>query len=68
MIKEVESHEARNHWTPMKKSEVKNKHKNKMGSSRPFYTFGLSSARYSHMEDQGSTNPDSVHMEEFNNG
>ena len=29
MIKEVESHEARNNWTLMKNSEVNNKHKNK---------------------------------------
>ena len=31
MIKEVESHEARNNWTLMKNSEVNNKHKNKYG-------------------------------------
>ena len=29
MIKEVEAHEARNHWALMKNSEVNNKHKNK---------------------------------------
>ena len=31
MIKEVESHEAINHWTLMKNSKVNNKHKNKDG-------------------------------------
>ena len=31
MIKDAELHESRNHWTLMKKSEVKNKHKNKDG-------------------------------------
>ena len=31
MTKLVEVCEARSHWTPMKNSEVKNKHKNKDG-------------------------------------
>ena len=31
IIKEVESHESRSHFTLMKKSEVNNKHKNKYG-------------------------------------
>ena len=31
MIKEVEAHKARSHWTLMKKSEIKNKHKNNDG-------------------------------------
>ena len=34
IIKEVESYEARNHWTIMKTSKVKNKHKMKIGRSR----------------------------------
>ena len=29
MIKEVAAHEARNHWTLMKNSEVNKKHKNR---------------------------------------
>ena len=32
MIEQVESHEARNHWTLMKNSEFNNKHKNKYGN------------------------------------
>ena len=32
MIKDVESHEARSHWTLIKNSEVNNKHKNKYGN------------------------------------
>ena len=35
----------------MKKSEVNNKHKIKMVKSRLFYTFGLSSAGDSQIED-----------------
>ena len=31
MIKEIESHESRSHWTLMKNIEVKNKHRNKDG-------------------------------------
>ena len=31
MIKEVEAHEARIHWTLIKKSEFNNKHKNRDG-------------------------------------
>ena len=31
MIKEVEAHEVRSHWTLIKYFEVKNKHKNKYG-------------------------------------
>ena len=34
MIKEVESHEERSHWTPIKNIEVNNKHKNKYGKHR----------------------------------
>ena len=30
-MKEFETHEPRSHWTLMKYSEVKNKHKNKYG-------------------------------------
>ena len=32
MTKEVEAHEAINHWTLIKKSKVNNKHKNKYGN------------------------------------
>ena len=32
MIKEVEAHKSRSHWTLMKNSEVKNHHKNKYGN------------------------------------
>ena len=32
MIKEVEEHEARSHWTLMKNSQVNNKHENKDGN------------------------------------
>ena len=31
IIKDVESHESRSHWTLMKNSKVKNNHKNKYG-------------------------------------
>ena len=31
MIKQFEAHESRSHWTIMKNSEVKNKHKSKYG-------------------------------------
>ena len=31
MIKEAEAHKTRSHFTPMKNSEVNNKHKNKYG-------------------------------------
>ena len=31
MIKDVEAHEDRSHWEPIKISEVKNEHKNKYG-------------------------------------
>ena len=44
MIKEVESHELRIHWTLMKNGEVKNKHKINMESSKIFYPFGISIA------------------------
>ena len=37
--KEVEAHEARSHWTLMKKSEVKNKHKNKDGKIKTILSF-----------------------------
>ena len=40
----------------------------KMGISRLFYQFGISSARDFHMEDQWSTITDSVHKEECKNG
>ena len=66
MIKEVESNEARSHWTLMKKSETNNKHKINMVSSRLFYPFGLSSAIYSQMEYELNKNLDSVQMEECN--
>ena len=36
MIKEVEAHEARSHWTFMKNSEFNNKHKNKYGKLKTF--------------------------------
>ena len=66
-INEVLAHKSRSNWTFMKNSEVNNKQK-KMESSRPFYPFGISSTRDSHMEYDLNTNPDSVHMEEFKNG
>ena len=50
MIKEVEAHVSKRHWTLMKKSEVKNKHKIKMGRSIIFDTFGVSSAGYYQIE------------------
>ena len=46
IIKEVEAHDARNHWTFIKKSEVNNIHKINMRGSRLFYPFGISSAKY----------------------
>ena len=49
MIKELEAHEARIHWTLTKNSKVNNKHKINMGISRLFYSFVISSARDSHM-------------------
>ena len=51
LIKEVEAHEARSHWTIMKNSEVNNKKKHKYGKLKTIYTYGLSGARDSHMED-----------------
>ena len=39
MIKEVEAHESRGHWTLTKKSEVKNKHKNKDGKLKPLLSY-----------------------------
>ena len=33
-IKEVAAHESRRHWTIIKKSEIKNKHKNKDGNPK----------------------------------
>ena len=38
-MKEVEAHKSKSHWTIMKTSEVKNKHKINMGSSRLFCPF-----------------------------
>ena len=45
MIKEIESHEARSHWTLTENIEVKNKHKNKYSKLKTIYPFGISSAR-----------------------
>ena len=39
IIKEVKSHEDIIHWTLMKNSEVNNKHKNKDGNLRKFFSF-----------------------------
>ena len=39
MIKEVEEHEVRNHWTLMKNTEVNNKHKNKDGKLKTILSF-----------------------------
>ena len=39
MIKEVEAHEARSHWTLMKNIEVNNKHKNKYGNLKTILSF-----------------------------
>ena len=64
MIKEYEAHEAISHWTLMKIAKSKISTKIKMENSRMFYPFGLSSARYSHMEYELKINPDSVTMEE----
>ena len=47
MIKEVESHESRIHWTLMKNSEVNNNHENKNGKINTIYQLGLSSEIYS---------------------
>ena len=38
MIKEVEAHESRNHWTLMKKSEVNNNHINKDGNLKTIFS------------------------------
>ena len=51
MIEEVEAHEAINHWTLMKNSQLNNKRKINMVSSRLFYPFGISIERHSQMED-----------------
>ena len=37
MIKEVEPHEEIRHWTLMKNSKVKNKHKNKYGNLKNIF-------------------------------
>ena len=66
MIEEVEVHEDRIHWTPIKNSEVNNKHKNKDGKLKTIYPFGISIARYSHMEDKQNKKPGYVIMEECN--
>ena len=50
MIKEAESHEARSHWTLMKKSEVNNKYKNKDGKLDSIYPFGISSTIDYHID------------------
>ena len=50
MIKYIEAQKSRSFWTLMKNSEVNNKHKTKMGNSKIFYPFGLSSARDSHIK------------------
>ena len=63
MIKDVEAHEARSHWTLIKRVKSTTSTKTIMGNSRLFSPFFLSSARDSHMEDELNTNPDSVHME-----
>ena len=39
-----------------------------MGSSRLFYQSDISSAVDYHMKNELNTNPESVHMEECNNG
>ena len=45
-----EAKEAINNWKLMKNSEVNNKQKKKMGISKIFYQFGISSARDLHTE------------------
>ena len=39
MIKEVEAHEAINHWTLLKRIEVNNTHKNKHGKLKTMLSF-----------------------------
>ena len=39
MIKYVEAQEYRSHWAHMKKSEVRNNHKNKYGKLKTIYQF-----------------------------
>ena len=50
IIKEVELYEDRSYWTLMKNIEVKNKNKNKYGSSIIFYLFDILSEMDSQME------------------
>ena len=51
IIKEVGAHEARSHWTLIKKDELNISTKINMRSSRLFYPFGILIVRDYHMEE-----------------
>ena len=68
MIKEDKAHKSRSHWTLMKNSNIKNKHKNKYGKLKTIYQFGISSASNSQMKYERKPNTDYVHTKECNNG
>ena len=68
MIKYVEAHESRSHWTLMKDREFKNTHKNKYGKLKTILSIWYFKCKILLDGRLMKKNTDYVHMEECDNG